>query len=186
MLAQWGLEDSPERLIDAITEVLALIATHPDFTKRCAAMLWTLGDRDERPENPNPSHPRRQLANLLKYEPRTGWRSPDGAHAKAIEFLIERLRTTGRSHSSTWAVSALAGALRRTGEDNEWNRRVFTLREFSLATFAPVLSPRRADVVKCLADIALNDKLDEAATALSELSTTLVRTQGSIRPRTGG
>src|SRR5205823_3036800 len=97
---------------------------------------------------------------------------------KAIEFFIERLRTPGRTRSSTWAVSALAGALRRTGEDNEWNRRVFTLREFSLATFAPILSARRADVTRCLVDIALSDKLDEAATALSELSTTLAPPRG--------
>ncbi|MEQ1871805.1 MAG: DUF4062 domain-containing protein, partial [Vicinamibacterales bacterium] len=66
LLGKWGLDDSPERLTDAITEVLGLIATHPDFTKRCAAMLWSLADREEGPDDRNPSHPRRQLADLLK------------------------------------------------------------------------------------------------------------------------
>jgi len=177
-LVGWGLEDSPDRSIDAITELLGLIATHPDFTKRCTGMLWSLGDRDDRPENPNPNHPRRQLADLLKYEPRTGWRSPDGPHARAVEFLIERLHATSRNSSSVWAVSALAGALRRTGEDNQWNRRVFTLREFSLARFAPELAARRTAIIRCLVAVALGDKLDEAATALSGLSTTLSAPRG--------
>lgn len=178
LLGQWGLEDSPDKLIDALTEVISLIATHPDFTKRCAAVLWMLGTRDERPPNPYPSHPRRRLADLVKYEPRTGWESHDGAQVKAIEFLIERLRTKSRAGGSIWAVSALAGALRRTGEANESNRRVFTLREFSLATFAPQLTERRDAVVQCLVDIALSDKLDEAATALSELSSLLAAPRG--------
>jgi hypothetical protein len=178
LLERWGLGDSLDRVTDAITEVLGLIATHPAFTKHCAAMLWTLGDRDKRPENPNPNHPRRQLADLLKYEPRTGWRFPDGAHVKAIEFLIERLCTTTRAHSSPWAVAALGGALRRTGEDNQWNKRVFTLREFSLATFAQELAARRRAAVDCLVIVALSDKLDEAAVALSELATTLSPPRG--------
>ena len=54
LVARWGVEDGPERLADAMAEVLGLIATHPDYTRRCAEMLWELGDRDERPENPNP------------------------------------------------------------------------------------------------------------------------------------
>ena len=155
LVARWGVEDGPERLTDAMAEVLGLIATHPDYTRRCAEMLWDLGDRDERPENPNPNHPRRRLGDLLKYAPRTSWQRPDGAHARAIEFFVERLTTPDRVRRSTWAVASLAGALRRTGEDSEWNRRVLTLWEFSLATFASDLAERRGAVIRCLVEVAL-------------------------------
>jgi hypothetical protein len=178
LLEQWGLEDSPDKVSDALTDVIALIGTHPHFTKRCAAQLWILAVRDERPTNPYPSHPRRRLADLVKYEPRTDWESADGVQVKAIEFFTERLRSASRDRSATWAVSALAGALARTGEANESNRRVFTLREFSLATFAPQLAERRAAVIQCLVEIALGDRLDEAAAALSELSSLLKAPRG--------
>ena len=178
LLAEWGLEDSPDQLIDVLTEVTSLIATDPDLTKRCAALLWALASRDERGPNAAPSHPRRRLADLVKYEPRTGWKSPDGVQVKAIEFLVGRLRTKPRAGSATWAVSALAGALRRTGEATESDRRTLTLREFSLATFAPHLAQRRDAVIQCLVDIALDDRLDEAATALSELGSLLTPPRG--------
>ncbi len=178
LMAGWGVEVSSERLMDAMAEVLGLIASHPDYTRRCAEMLWDLGDRDERPENPNPNHPRRRLADLLKYEPRTSWQHPNGAHARAIELFVERLTAPDRGRRSTWAVASLAGALRRTGEDSEWNRRVLTLREFSLATFASDLAERRGAVIRCLIDIALGDRLDEAAAAMAALSTTLSAPRG--------
>ena len=178
LLTQWGLEDTPEKLTDALADVVALIATHPDFTKRSATQLWTLATRDERPQNPHPDHPRRRLGDLVKYEPRSGWEMPDGVQARAIGFLIGQLRDTSRPQSATWAVSALAQALRRTGEANEWNRRVFTLREFSLASFVAQLADRRNAVVDCLVGVALGSMLDEAATALTEISTLLQPPRG--------
>ena len=178
LIAQWGMENTPERLTDAMADVLGLMATHPDYAKQCAEMLWGLGDRDERPESPNPSHPRRRLAELLKYEPRTNWQHPDGAHARVIDFFVQRLAAADRSRHSTWAVASLAGALRRTGEDNEWGRRVLTLREFSLATFTSALAERRGAVVGCLVDVALGDRVDAAAAALAVLSTTLAAPRG--------
>ena len=60
LMARWGVKDGSERLTDAMVEVLALIATHPGYTRQCGEMLWHLGDRDERPENTNLNHPRRQ------------------------------------------------------------------------------------------------------------------------------
>ena len=178
LLARWGDDDASDRLTDEMAEVLGLIATHPDYTRRCAEMLWDLGDRNERPENPNPNHPRRRLGDLLKYEPRTSWQRPDGAHARAIEFFVERLGAPDRGRPSTWAVALLAGALRRTGEDTEWNRHVLTFREFSLATFASDLAERRGAVIRSLVDVALGDRLDEAAAALAALSTTLSAPRG--------
>jgi hypothetical protein len=178
LLVKWGLDDSPEKLNETLTDVVALIATHPDFTKRCAAQLWTLAAVDDQPQNSYPSHSRRRLADLVKYERRSDWEANDGVHAKTIECLIERLRNPSRRETAVWAISALANALSRTGEENEWNRRVFTLREFSLASFVPRLYDRRSTVIQCLVDIALSARLDEAATALTELSALLKAPRG--------
>ena len=178
LMARWGVEDGSERLTDAMVEVLALITTHPGYTTQCGEMLWHLGDRDERPENTNLNHPRRRLGDLLKYEPRTSWQRPDGAHARAIKFFVDRLGTPDRDRSSTWAVASLAGALRRTGENSAWNHGILTFEEFSLATFASNLEERRGAVIKCLIDVALGDRLDEAAAALTALSTTLCAPRG--------
>ena len=173
LMTRWGMDDGLERLTDAVVEVLALIATHPDYTRQCVKMLWQLGDLDERPENNNLNHPRRRLGDLLKYEPRTSWQHPDGAQARTTKFFVERLGTPDRDRSSTWAVELLARSLRRTGEDSTWNRAVLTWREFSLATFASDLTARREEVIRCLVDVALGNRLDEAAAALAALSTTL-------------
>ena len=178
LMDRWGVEDGPERLTDAMVEVLALIAAHPDYTKQCAEMLWHLGDRDERPETTNLNHPRRRLGDLLKYEPRTSWQRPDGAQARAIEFFVERLGTPGRDRPSTWAVASLAGALRRTGENCTSDGRVLTIQEFALAKFASDLAERRGAVMRCLVDVALGDRLDEAAAALAALSAALDAPRG--------
>ena len=178
LMSQWGIEDTLESLTDAMAEVLGLMATHPDYTQQCAEMLWSLGDRAGGSEGPNLNHPRRRLAELLKYEPRTHWQHPDGAHARAIEYFVRRLGAPNRSRRSTWAVASLADALRRTGEDNEWARYTLTLREFSLATFASALAERRGTVIGCLVDVALGGRVDAAAAALKALSTTLAAPRG--------
>ena len=110
LLAQWRLKDTSEQLTDTLTDVVALIATHPDFTKRCAAQLWKLATQDERPEAPHPDHPRRRLGELVQYKATSGWKMLDGVQARAIEFLIQQLRDTSRTKSATWAVSDLAGS----------------------------------------------------------------------------
>ena len=178
LMARWGVKDGSERLTDAMVEVLALIATHPGYTRQCGEMLWHLGDRDERPENTNLNHPRRRLGDLLKYEPRTNWQYPDGAHARAIKFFVDRLGTPDRVRSSTWAVTLLARALHRIGENSTWKGGVLTIQEFSLAKFASDLAERRGAVMRCLVDVALGDRLDEAAAALAALSTTLCAPRG--------
>ena len=178
LMDRWGVGDGPERLTDAMVEILALIATHPDYTRQCAEMLWHLGDRDERPETTNLNHPRRRLGDLLKYEPRTSWQRPEGAQARTIEFFVERLGTPDRDRPSTWAVAALADALRRTGENRTSDGRVLTIQEFSLAGVASDLAKRREAVIRCLGDVALENRLDEAAAALAALSTALDAPRG--------
>ena len=178
LLAQWGLQDTSEKLTDTLTDVVAFIATHPDFTKRCAAQLWKLATLDERPEGPHPDHPRRRLGELVQYKATSDMEMLAGVQARAIEFLIQKLQDTSRTESATWAVSTLAEALGRTGEANEWNRRVLTLREFSLASVVPQLAERRNAVIESLAVVARGKRLDEAATALRELSTLLQPPRG--------
>ncbi len=169
LLEKWGLEDSPDRVTENLTEILFLISSNPEFTARCADLLWALGAGDDRPLHPHPSHPRRRLGELLEYDRRSGWESPDGAQVKAIEFMVARLRDKSRHDDASWAVAALGNALDRTGEANEWNRRVLTLKEFSLAYAASALAERRAAVVGCLRSTALESRLGEAAAALAEL-----------------
>jgi hypothetical protein len=178
LLSRWGLQDGPDRLIDALTDVLGLIALHPDLTARCAAQLWILGPRAEGRSNRLLRDAKRKLADLVTYTRASAWDTPGGPQEKAIDFLIGRLLDKSRRDGAPWAVSALAGALRRTAEANEWNRRVFTLREFSLAGFLDHLAERRRSVIECLKELALGTHLDEAATALSELGSLLEAPRG--------
>lgn len=179
-LAKWGLEDFPDKLTEALTEVVALIGSQPDFTRRCAAELWILGERDERQRNLFSSHPRRRLADFLKYTRGSGWESSDGAHVKAIGFLVDRLGDQASRASATWAISALGEALGRIGEANKWNRRVFTISEFSLASYLPALAERRNAVIHCLRNLALGTKVDESAAALDELGELLQPPRGPL------
>lgn len=167
--AAWGLEDSPARVTDSITEIFALIATHPEFTKRCVRRLWTIAADDERPTPPNPSHPRRCLEDLLKYEWRSDWQNPDGIHAKAVQFMAERLQDPERAEDATWAVALLGSALDRLGDASVANRRQFTIRHFSLAQYLTQIASRRRLVIECLKGVALGQKPSEAVTALHQI-----------------
>jgi hypothetical protein len=178
LLTRWGLKDTSDKLNRALTDVVALIATHPDFTRRCATQLWKLAAQDDRPQNPHPDHPRRRLEDLVKYERSPGRDAGDVVQVQAIDFLISRLLDASRDKSAVWAVSALANALNRTGEANEWNRRTLTLGEFSLSSFLDQLADRRRAVVRCLKHLALEKKLDEAAAAIAELGALLRAPRG--------
>jgi hypothetical protein len=177
-LARWGLDDKPERVVDALTDVIALIATHPDFTNRCVERLWAFAASDQRPTNPNPGHPRRRLEDLVKYERRSDWQSSQGVQVQAIAFLIERLRDPKRTGDAPWAVAVLGSALSRLGEANEANRRQFTIRQFSLAHFLDQIAERRNTVIGCLRDIALGPRPIEATAALHELGELLHAPRG--------
>lgn len=169
-LRTWGLNDSFDRVADALTDVFAFIATHPDFTTRCVNRLWQLAAADARPTNPNPSHPRRRIEDLLKYEWRADWQSPDGVHVRVIDYVVQKVRESPRSDDRSWAIGLMGKALDRLGEANESNRRSFTIRQFSLAKFVPQLSARRDAIITCLRDVALGPRAGEAAAALHELS----------------
>lgn len=168
-LRAWGLKDSFEATADKLTEIFGFIATHPDFTIRCVQRLWDFAISDSRPTNPNPSHPRRRLQDLLKYEWRADWQSPSGVHVRVIEFVLSKLRVNAESGDRSWAIALVGSALHRIGEANESNRSSFTIRQFSLARFLPQIAARRTAVINALRDLALKPNPVEAAAALHEL-----------------
>lgn len=169
-LLAWGVEDTFERVADRLTETLAFIATHLGFTDRCVRRLWEFATSDTRPTNPNPSHPRRCLEDLLKYDWRADWRSADGVHVRIIEFILSKLRESPRKDDRSWAIALVGTALDRLGEANESNRTTVTIRQFSLARFLPFLAARRNTVMTCLRELALGANIIEAAAALREVS----------------
>lgn len=169
-LRTWGLDDSFERVADKLTDLFAFIANHPDFITRCVQRLWNFAMADSRPTNPNPSHPRRRLQNLLKYEWQADWQSPTGVHVRVIEFVLDKLKEGTDSGDRSWAIALVGSALQRIGEANESTRSVFTIRQFSLARFHPQISERRTAVIDTLRGIALRPNAVEAAAAVFELA----------------
>jgi hypothetical protein len=169
-LRAWGLEDSFERVADKLTDLFAFLATHPDFTTRCVQRLWDFAVSDSRPANPNPSHPRRRLQDLLTYEWRADWQSPNGVHARVIEFVLDTLKSDTTSTDRSWAIALLGSALHRIGEANESSRSSFTIRQFSLAQFLPQIAARRTAVISSLRSLALSSNPIDAAAALRELA----------------
>lgn len=177
-LALWGLIDSPDRVIDALTEIFGYIATHPDFTERCIQRLWQFAAEDTRPTNPNPGHPRRRLEDLLKYNRGSEWRDSEGVQAKGIRYFIARLGDPRRKEDASWAIGLLGSALGRLGEANESNRRQFTIRQFSLAGYIEQIRERRHQTLEALRQLALGGRPGEAAAALHEISELLQAPRG--------
>lgn len=169
-LRTWGLDDSFDRVAEKLTELFAFLATHPDFTARCVQRLWDFAVSDSRPTNPNPSHPRRRLQDLLKYEWRADWQAPNGVHVRVIDFVLDKLTKDPGSDDRSWAIALLGTALHRIGEANESNRSSFTIRQFSLAKFLPKIADRRVAVIDSLRELALRPNPREAAAALRELA----------------
>jgi hypothetical protein len=66
----FGFEEDSTEVNEAIAGMLAFIATHPDYTDRCLRSLWPFAISQEGPTHSNPSHPRRRIEELLKYNGR--------------------------------------------------------------------------------------------------------------------
>lgn len=177
-LKTWGLEDKPDQVREALIEMFGFIGTHPDYTATCLSRLWPLAAADERPTNPHPGHPKRQIEGLLKYERRTDWRTPDGVHAKTTAFLIDRLLDPRRVEPAEWAIPVLGSALSRLGEQNSATRRAFTLGQFSLAKFYGDIEARRNAVIDCLRALALGARPTESVAAIGELAELLSAPRG--------
>jgi hypothetical protein len=177
-LALWGLKDGPDRVIDALTEIFGFIATHPNFAEKCIQRLWQFAENDTRPTNPNPGHPRRRLADFLKYDRGSDWHIPEGVQVKAIRYFINRLQDPKRKEDAAWAIGILGSALGRLGEANESNRREFTIRQFSLAGYIEQIRERRHQTMELLRQLAIGSRPGEAAAALKEISKTLQAPQG--------
>lgn len=169
-LRMWGFEDSFERVEDPLADLFAFIARHPDFTDRCIERLWEFAADDDRPTNLNTSHPQRHLEELLKYQSRSGWQSPESVHIRVVDFFIAKLRKPHQNEDRSWAITLLGTALGRFGEANESNRESFTLGQFSLSSYLNQISARREKVIFCLRDLALGRNVVEAAAAIHVLS----------------
>jgi hypothetical protein len=179
-LSEWGLEDSPNQVDDALKDTFGFIAGHSSFTKRCLARLWTYAAVDTRATNLIPEHPRRRIEQLLKYEREWFWRPDDGVQVKAIDFLIERLLAPHSVQDAAWVIPLLGAALDRVGENNKYTPRHLTMRSFSLAPFAKHLSSRRRAILDCLKAVALGDRVAEAGAAVRELAELLVVPWGPL------
>lgn len=173
----WGLEDSPQSAIDYACDLLAFIAGHPRFTKRCLARLWHFAEIDERPTNPNPGHPRRRIADLLKYD---SHQHPD-VQLLALDYAAGKLRTS--TIRLTWAIEALGSVLARHGEGASANRRVFTLSTFALAPHLTEFRSRRQKAIDCLTELAQGHRVDNAAAALHQLALLLCKPYGLLGRR---
>ena len=179
LLAQWGLQDTSEKLTDTLADVVAFIATLQDFTKRCAAQLWKLATLDERPEGPHPDHPRRRLGELVQYKATSDLKMLDGVQAGAIEFLIPAI--AGRISDRECDVGSVD-----LGRGSRAYRRSQRMESPCLDVTGSSLShqlslswlKRRNGSIESLAVVARGKKLDEAATALRELSTLLQPSRG--------
>jgi hypothetical protein len=179
-LRAWGLDDSFERVADQVNEVFSFVATHRDFTRRCVQWLWDFAVSDTRPADRTSSHPRRRLAELLKYQWRADWREGNSVHAQIVDFFVSKLREQPRSDDRSWAVELLGGALDRVGEANESNARGFTFSQFPLSEFLPALSERRDKVIECFRVLTLGESAVEATAALRELSKLLHTPRGPL------
>lgn len=102
-LASLGLGDGRERLQDSICELFRLIATHPDFARRCVDCLCSLAPADERPTNPNPAHPRRVLEDLARFDIHRPLATPQAV----VDVLRELVETASPEMSLTWAAPVM-------------------------------------------------------------------------------
>jgi len=165
LLETYGLEDNPEQTIDACSDLLGLIATHPDYTTRCMSSLWNLAIEDERPTNPTPAHPRRQIYNLLQYDGQV----PPRVQQQAFTFINERLMSEDARPDVPWAVNALGALLARQGETKTASRREITIGTFPLAPYFDQIATQRSNALDCLLRIGVSSVPTEAHAAINEL-----------------
>ena len=170
---RWGLEDNCDTVKEALTDLFSFIASHSDFTYRCLSRLWNFAVIDDRATNPNPSHPRRRIHDLVKYESQRNWKSAESVQAKTIEFLIERLLDPARSEKVEWAFPILASALDRFAETTEFSRRQVSFGQFSLANSFNEIRNRRHAVVLAFEKIAYGVNVAEAAAAVCQIAVLL-------------
>jgi len=169
VMQAWGLDDTYNRLVDPLTEMFAFLAPHPDFTDRCLQRLWDFASVDSRPTNPNPSHPRRRLEDLLKYDQALDWHSQGSVQFATLKFVVGKLRDPERTEMATWAIKLMSPVLQRFGEANQATARSVTFGQFSLSSYYDLIAERRHLVLDTLQNLAMGARAEEAGAAVNEI-----------------
>lgn len=163
-----GARDLGYRVKDALCDSLSFIAGHPDYTSRCLVHLWAFATHDNRETSPRPSHPRRRLQDLLKYD-----HEQLSLQEKTLEFLISKLDREPRNEEYNWAVDLLGTVLSREGVFTSSTRRAVTFCPYSLVPLLETIQPRRKAVLDCLTKIGLGQRVSEAASSIKLLGSLL-------------
>ncbi|MDM8005743.1 MAG: hypothetical protein QUV05_06275 [Phycisphaerae bacterium] len=169
-----GLPSRPELLQDRICELLKLIATHPDFTRRCVRPLCELAQTDDRPTNPNPEHPRRVLEELCSYD---RYR-PTECQRTTLDVVSEYVVRKPAPGPLHWTARVFGAALARSGESHLANRRQITMQTYGLAAHIEQIAQLRRLATESLIMLALGPDRAAAVAALDELRTLLDRPHG--------
>lgn len=166
MLAGLGLTTPPQVLQDRICELLKIIATHPDYTRRCVSVLIPLVPGDDRRTNQYPYHPRRVLENLAGYEL--------GRHPACQRTVVETIRDVVRDalpdSPVAWAAPVLGAALVRSGESHRGTRHRLTIRGYPLYHWINRIAPNRETAIQGLVSLCDRESAGDAAAAVAELA----------------
>jgi len=166
MLAGLGLTSSPRVLQDAICELLKIIATHPDYTRRCVDALIPIVPGDDRRTNQYPAHPRRVLEDLAGYEL--------DRHLACQRTVVETIRDVVRDAPPdspvAWGAPVFGAALVRSGESHRGTRHGLTIRGFPLSESLDRIAPIREVAIEGLVSLCDRQSAGDAAAAVAELA----------------
>ncbi len=166
MLAGLGFTSSPRVLQDGICELLKIIATHPDYTRRCVDALIPIVPGDDRRTNQYPAHPRRVLEDLAGYEL--------DRHLACQRTVVETIRDVVRDAPPdspvAWAAPVLGAALVRNGESHRGTRHGLTIRGYPLHHSIDRIAPNREIAIEGLVSLCDRESAGGAAAAVAELA----------------
>lgn len=172
----FGLADDLSYLQDALCELFAFIATHPNFTVACVKRIWMFARNDDRTIHSNPQSARRRLQELLEYKVKI----PEKVQLLTMKFLIEQLNTHSGDNSYPWAVEILGTVLKREVETTTANKHTITIGGFSLAPYLSKFKSSREEAINTLKNIALKESNVNAARALIELDSLIYPPYGRM------
>ncbi len=174
LLAGLGLTTLTVTLQDGICELLKIIATHPDYTRRGVDALIPIVPGDNRRTNQYPAHPRRVLEDLAGYE--------IGRHLACQQTVVERIRDVVRNalpdSPVAWAAPVLGAALVRSGESHRGTRHGLTIRGFPLSESLDRIAPIREVAIEGLVSLCDRESAGDAAAAVAELAKLLDAPRG--------
>lgn len=169
-----GFEDDHTQVDEAVCRLLGFIAGHPDYTTRCLRRLWAYAERDLRPTNPYPRHPRRVLAELMEYDAHNNLE----VQSATLDFVGARLLGSAKRDPLPWAVALLGKPLERVLTWTTSTKESFTYGSRPLAPFFHKIRQLRQTATERTYQLALGRFPEEAIAAVSELAKLLRRPEG--------